>query len=380
MSTLDRLVAGAARDQLPALKIAGTEPSKFRAARAGRGRGDRRADPILGRPAGPGRAGLPAPGGLRLRDAAAARHAADGGRRRVRLPRRRAAQAAAVDAGAAAWSGCGGSAWSPSACGGATCCSTRPYLARLSAQKTRLWRRRRRPEPLADAGRLLRRLRPASAHDPCQAVGLLRRGRRPGRSRPAAPGWPRRRARRPEPAAKASAARHAQRGGELVLPAQVRAEHRRIVGVDRAARRRLPAAAAADGRPGSPPRPVRRLEVGQTSSTIPRSTISASTAGSSTARMPCRMRCGSTERTSRTESGPAASPACGTRAEPTVAGDRERLPVRRERVWPPGRRAPARRPRGRRSAPRPGRPPRPRRRSSPRYRSGVNRTVTPCRS
>ncbi len=65
--TLDRLVPKLI-EMFPALKIAGTEASKFRAVRPG------------------------------LRDAPAHRRSAAGGRRRVRLPRRAVAQAARVDA------------------------------------------------------------------------------------------------------------------------------------------------------------------------------------------------------------------------------------------------------------------------------------------
>src|SRR5262249_49848075 len=71
--------------------------------RAGRGVGDRRTDPGLGGASRAGRVGLSAPGGVRPRHAPAARHAAHGRRGRIRLPRRAAAPAAGLDAGA--WRG-----------------------------------------------------------------------------------------------------------------------------------------------------------------------------------------------------------------------------------------------------------------------------------
>ncbi len=125
-ATLDRLVPHAAASMFPALKIAGREPSKFRAAAARRGRRDRRPDHRLRGPDRAGRAGLPTAGDLRLRDAPAA------GRCRCSRSARPSTTTPGCCASrrrgcsGAGWSGCGGWAWSRAGCGGATSCSTRP--------------------------------------------------------------------------------------------------------------------------------------------------------------------------------------------------------------------------------------------------------------
>ena len=130
----------------PALKIAGVEASKFRQRPARRGRGDRRPDPRVGRPARAGRARLPAPGDLHVRDAPAARHAAARGRCGVRLPRRPAANPPAwMQQYALEW------LWrlglEPKRLWRRYVLLNPAYLARLAAQKPGCGRRRRRRRP-----------------------------------------------------------------------------------------------------------------------------------------------------------------------------------------------------------------------------------------
>ena len=104
----------------PALKIAGAEPSKFRAVAPGEDA--EIADRIRASGARLVLVGLGCPRQEVFAYAmrAAAGHAAAGRRRGLRLPRRPAAQAAGRGCSGTGWSGCGGSAWSRGGSGGGT--------------------------------------------------------------------------------------------------------------------------------------------------------------------------------------------------------------------------------------------------------------------
>jgi len=70
--------------------------------------------------------------------------------------------------------------------------------------------------------------------------------------------------------------------------------------------------------------PTRTLAVGQTSSTVPRSTSSRISAGSSTARIPCRIRSACRASSApQMDDGPTTSPAWGTEPNPPSRASRK---------------------------------------------------------
>ena len=122
----------------------------------------------------------------------------------------------------------------------------------------------------ADQPRRTRRSRPAPALD------VVGRERRPhaARARSATP----------------ASSRLEQVGGDLVLPVERGAEHRRVVGVDRDRRRRRRGTPGSGARRGSSTARVAMLDDGHTSSGMPRSARWASSAGSWAAEVPCPIR------------------------------------------------------------------------------------------
>ena len=128
---------------------------------------------------------------------------------------------------------------------------------------------------------------------------------------------------------------------DRVLAADRGAEVRRVVGAERDPHPGLAQHAAA-GAPRSSGRPRgRRCWSGSTSSTIPRSASSSTSAGSSIARTPWPMRVTGSSSAPRTESGPAHSPACTVQPRPGGGRDLDR-PRRRARAGSRPRRRPAR--------------------------------------
>ena len=110
-----------------------------------------------------------------------------------------------------------------------------------------------------------------------------------------------------------------QVGGDLVLPVEGGAEHRRVVAVhgDEHARRRT--SAGSGGSSSTSTARVAMLEVGQTSSGIRCSTRWASSSGSCTDEVPWPMRSAPRSRSaSQTVCGPVVSPACGTLCSPAA--------------------------------------------------------------
>ena len=122
-----RLDAGRARRAPPAAARGGARaPDRVRhlapvpAAEPGRGRGVRRADPPVGRPRRPRRAGVPAPGAVGRRARPGDGGRVPGRRRRLRLPRGGRCGRRRPGSSGRVWSGPSGWRWSRAGCGAAT--------------------------------------------------------------------------------------------------------------------------------------------------------------------------------------------------------------------------------------------------------------------